>query len=577
MKPSELLQYAVVLVIVGLIGLLLLSQLLGQPFIVFVETGSMAPTLEPNDGYIAVPALFAGEPQEGDIILFMSQELGGGELTTHRVEAVTDEGYITKGDANPFTDQDGDEPVVSDGQIRSVALTMGSDPVRIPGLGAFVVGINDGIRSVSTAVFSAFGMDAPEITTISTGILAGGLVLYIFSVATGTTGKRSRSRSKGSILQNAVVIIAILTLVVIIPLNFSMLLPSGVYQYEIISSTSPTDNEQIIEAGGSSEVTYAMRNSGHLPVLVFLEPAGEGVEVQDTQTYVPRRSTVETSVTMHAPEETGSYLRFVREHRYLVVLPPSLIAALHEIHPVAAFAGINLVVTAFVIIVSVGTIGTDRVRLRSRRRELSIGEEIKRALPTVPGGSGRNTGVRPGSDPTYSWFGLFDDEESTEAKPGPNRTASSEQRTGPDVTGSEFDPSDDMTPAEVRSAVGGETAGSNWETSDSSQETIDSSQETIDSGPAGGSNQPASSGFEFGQLQEETEASGMGGLEEFDQLSDRQLIELHTTLQEPPEAAGRDADRWTPAAVQAHLMDSYGIEYSQEECARLMERSGIDR
>lgn len=569
MKPSDLLQYAVVLVIVGLIGLLLLSQLLGQPFIVFVETGSMAPTLEPNDGYIAMPSLFAGEPQEGDIILFMSQELGGGELTTHRVEAVTDEGYITKGDANPFTDQDGDEPVVSDGQIRSVALTVGNDPVRIPGLGAFVVGINDGIRSVSTTVFSAFGMDAPEITTISTGILAGGLVLYVFSVATGTAGKRSRSRSKGSIFQNAIVIIAILTLVVIIPLNFSMLLPSGVYQYEIVSSTSPTDNEQIIEAGGSSEVTYAMRNSGHLPVLVFLEPAGDGVEVHDTQTYVPRRSTVETSVTMHAPEETGSYLRFVREHRYLVVLPPSLIAALHKIHPVAAFAGINLVVTAFVIIVSVGTIGTDRVRLRSRSRELSIGDEIRRALPTVPGGSKRHASARPGSDSTFSWIGLFDDEEPTKPKPGPNRTASSDQWNGPDGTGAELNASDDMTPAEVRSAVGGKTTDSGWEATDSGQQTLESE-------PAGGSDRAANSGFEFGQLQEETEESGMGGFEEFDQLSDRQLIELHTTLQEPPEAAGRDGDQWTPAAVQAHLMDTYGIEYSQAECTRLMERSGID-
>ncbi|ERH05318.1 MAG: signal peptidase I, archaeal type [Halonotius sp. J07HN4] len=125
MKPSDLLRYAVSGLIVGFILLFLVAQLIGQPPVVFVESGSMAPTLEPNDGYLAVPMLFAGDIEVGDVILFKSQELGGGELTTHRVNDVTDEGYITKGDANPFTDQSADEPPVSEGQIRSVALRWG--------------------------------------------------------------------------------------------------------------------------------------------------------------------------------------------------------------------------------------------------------------------------------------------------------------------------------------------------------------------------------------------------------------------------------------------------------------------
>ncbi|MFC7042310.1 signal peptidase I [Halonotius sp. GCM10025705] len=110
MKPSEFLQYVAGGLLIGFILLLLVSQLLGQPAIVFVETGSMVPTLQPNDGYLAVPAVIADDPEVGDVILFESQNLGGGELTTHRVVEITDEGYITQGDANPFTDQDGDEP-----------------------------------------------------------------------------------------------------------------------------------------------------------------------------------------------------------------------------------------------------------------------------------------------------------------------------------------------------------------------------------------------------------------------------------------------------------------------------------
>ncbi|RQG89169.1 S26 family signal peptidase [Natrarchaeobius halalkaliphilus] len=378
MKVSDLGQYTLALLIVLMIVLLLFGQLLGQPFIVFVETGSMEPTLEPNDGFIAIPALFAGEIEEGDVVLFDAQELGGGELTTHRVEEVTDEGYLTKGDANPFIDQDGDEPPVAEGQVRSVAVQMNGNMVVIPGLGASVTSITTTVESVQDRVFSPFGIDPPDIGTFSTGVLVLGLVLYIVSTIRATGDKRARDRSEGSLLQNAVLIIVILTLVVIIPVNFSMLLPSGTYQYEIVSSTDPTSDEQVIGVGESSEVTYFMQNSGHLPVVTILEPASDGVDVPEGYTYVPRVSAENVSVTMHAPEETGVHFRFVREYRYLVVLPPSLIATLHAIHPVVALAAINVTVAAVVVTVSVATIGTNRIRTRSKGRELTIWEQLRR-------------------------------------------------------------------------------------------------------------------------------------------------------------------------------------------------------
>ncbi|RJX42586.1 signal peptidase I [Halonotius aquaticus] len=398
MKPSEFLQYVAGGLLIGFILLLLVSQLLGQPAIVFVETGSMVPTLQPNDGYLAVPAVIADDPEVGDVILFESQNLGGGELTTHRVVEITDEGYITQGDANPFTDQDGDEPPVSEGQIKSVALTVGDGIVVIPGLGASVTAVRSVGTTIQNVVLVPLGLDI-EVTTLSTVAMVAGLVLFVYGTVTGATDKRQRSRTRGGIFENAIIVIAVLTLVVIIPLNISMLLPSGVYQYEILSSEAPTDNPQIIPVGGESEVTYAMQNSGHLPVMVFLEAASDGVELSESQIYVPRRSTVETSITMQAPDQTGSYLRFIREYRYLVVLPPSLIASLHAIHPIVAIAGINLFVGGIVVGVFVATVGTDRLRLRSRKRELELGEELRRIMPSF---LLRHVGSRPPSPPGAS-------------------------------------------------------------------------------------------------------------------------------------------------------------------------------
>jgi len=181
-----------------------------------------------------------------------------------------------------------------------------------------------------------------------------------------------------------------------------------VYQYDIVSSQSPTEQQGVIRTGGSAEVTYFMRNSGYLPVLVFLEPASPGVDIPPdrTRTYVPGQSTVNASVTLHAPEETGIYPRFVREHRYLVVMPPSLITALHRLHPFVALVGINLFVASVVVVVGVTSIGTGRVRLRSRERDITFREELSRRLPALGGGrSGPKSPSRSAAPPSPSGTG----------------------------------------------------------------------------------------------------------------------------------------------------------------------------
>lgn len=527
MKPTELLQYVAAGTIILLIVALLVTQLVGQPFIVFVETGSMEPTLQPNDGFIAIPAFFAGQPQEGDIILFQAQELGGGELTTHRVVDRTERGYITKGDANPFLDQDGDEPPVSEGQIKSVALTINGEPVIIPGLGASITSLSNVVATFQAQLFGFFGLEAPGVTTFSMGILVLGLVLFVFSLTGGGLVRQARDRSKGSLLRNGVLIIAILTLVVIIPVNFSMLLPSGVYQIEMVSAVSSAEDPRIIQAGESGEVTYFMQNSGHLPVVVFIRPAGDGVETPGDYTYVPRRTTINRSVTLHAPNETGTYLRYVRESRYLVVLPPSLIAALHHINPLLALLAINVTVAIAVILVSLATVGTGRVRLRSRRREIAIEDQLRRRLP--PLSIGRDPPSRPtvSRDPFYNWTNRRERVDAKSVDPGfgrPPPGGESGPPPGPQP-GPDKDPSRNDAEEDDRGDA-----------------------RDRDAGPSVPDNH----------------------------LNGRQLIEVYQTLGDPPDAVGLDETRWTPELLQEYLIDEYGVGYSLAECAHLLERSGYE-
>jgi signal peptidase len=539
-KPSDLLRYLFVGTVVALILALLVTQLIGQPFIVFVETGSMEPTLQPNDGFLAVPAFLAGEPEEGDVVLFESQEIGGGELTTHRVVRETDRGYITKGDANPFTDQDGDEPPVSEGQIKSVGLQLGGDLVVIPGLGASITSITSAVDSFQAWLFGLFGMESPGVTTFSMAVLIAGLVLFVFSAVT-SDGQDTRSRSKGSIFRNAVVVIAILTLVVIIPVNFSMLLPSGVYQIEIVSSVDPAPDQRIIQAGGSNEVTYFVQNSGHLPVMVFLQPASDGVETPEGYTYVPRQTRINQSVTIQAPDETGSYLRFVREYRYLVLLPPSLIATLHGVSPVLALLAINVTVAAVVVLVSLATIGTGRVRIRSRSRGITIEDQIRRRLPPLSIG-GRDAPSRPTSrrDTMYNWF---------------NRRERADSRSGP-VPGGDRGSAGPPGPPGPPSGFGSGPGPS--------------------SGPDPGPDPGEDASPDLGDDSPPDRGTPMGGEPDEDELDGRQLIELYDTLQNPPDAVGIEATRWTPELLRDHLREAYGVRYSPEECVELLERAGSD-
>lgn len=595
MKPSELLQYLAAGLVVGLILLLLLTQLLGQPAIVFVETGSMAPTLEPNDGYVAVPAMFAGEVEVGDVILFQSQELGGGELTTHRVVEITDEGYITQGDANPFTDQAGDEPPVSDGQIRSVAVQISGEMVVIPGLGASVGFIRSAGVLFQETILEPIGIDI-EVTTLSTLAMIAGLLLFIYGTVTASVDRYSRSRSRGGLLQNAVVVIAILTLVVIIPLNISMLLPSGVYQYQIISSESPTESEQIIGVGESGDVTYAIRNSGHLPVLVFLEPAGDGVTVNEPEIYVPRRTTTETSITMQAPDQPGSYLRFVREQRYLVVLPPSLIAALHEIHPALAIAAINLFVGGGIAAISLATVGTDRLRFRSRKRELALSHEIRRHLPAILLRDTRQSqrkppdSATPRPEPAQSGPPTPSKPPTASNPPTPAESSTPPERTKPSLTDSQQQTVSELL-ATPPSEVGYDAAS--W-TPQLLQQQLESlfgvtyplnrcvkllnapdaaaaSDESQTAPPESSAEETTSQSQDDTTPDEEDEA--FSEFTEPEYLTDSQLVAVHQLLQEPPTAAGYDESEWTPERIQSHIAEAYDIEYPLEKCKRLVDRA----
>lgn len=315
-------------------------QLFGFPSPVsYVETDSMEPQLEPGDGFIGIPKPLAGDITSGDVITFRAQSVGGGGLTTHRVVAETEEGYITKGDNNPFTDQEADagEPPVTEAQIELVVLQLSDTIIKIPNIGA-VVEITTGILSTAIGI-----LGLSNITATNPGIIVAtvGLVLIILAVLYDiATDNKIRSTTRSVRRNNAIdsrIILLLILIIASLPILSISLLPSGTDQMQILSTERPQpDDPSRIQAGSYADSTMDLQNGQPIPMVIIVESNSDSLIIEDSVLAAKQGEMVSTEFRIWAPETTGSYVRARSVAYYPHVLPASVISFLHQIHPVVA-------------------------------------------------------------------------------------------------------------------------------------------------------------------------------------------------------------------------------------------------
>ena len=385
MELRGLLGHAVTGLLVLFVVSMLLGQVLGQPVLLsFVETGSMAPTMEPGDGFVAIPAGLAGPIEPGDVVVFDAERLNDGGLVTHRVVDETDAGYVTKGDANPFTDQSSseDEPPVQREQVVAVAMELGGDVLVIPKLGLLVIVTRDVLTALQTQLAGLLGTRALLGTQgLAYLLFAFGALAYVVSLLFEGDQERplhTRARERG-LTDNATVILA-LTAVLVAILTASMVVPSGPQQFAFVSSDSDAPGAGVIGKGESENATYRIPSNGVLPAVVFLEPTSDGIDVTPREVYVPSGEQVNATVTLHAPPQNGYYRRYVVEHRYIAILPQSTIGSLYRVHPWAPIVAIDLLVGGAFLGFAVAFVGIGRDRTNYRIRDLPLGVRIMRWL-----------------------------------------------------------------------------------------------------------------------------------------------------------------------------------------------------
>lgn len=352
---------------------LIAGSLLGQPILLsYVETGSMEPTLAPGDGFVAIPIEIAGPIQQGDVVVYEAKELQGGGLTTHRIVDETDQGYITRGDANPFTDQDNNEPPVRREQIVAVAWQPGGAILAIPHLGTVLGATQDAVLSFQRWLSGLFGTrDLLGLQGFAYLLFGSSVVLYLLDVYLADEASRElnrgqevdRGRYTGA---SARLYIGIMALALVLAATAAMAGPAGTEEYTVVSAEFESDRPLVIPQGESNSVTYPVRNSGVVPVVILLESSGDAVDVQPRELRVGSRSDESATLTFTAPPETGAYRGYVSEHRYLAVLPQPTIVTLHEIHPWLPIIVIDALIGVPFYLVVGRLAGTGRVRSYAR-------------------------------------------------------------------------------------------------------------------------------------------------------------------------------------------------------------------
>lgn len=371
MSLPRSLTLAVELLAVVVVLSLVLGQALGTPVgLSYVETGSMEPTMEPGDGFVAIPTELAGPVEEGDVVVFRAEEIQGGGLTTHRVVGETERGYITRGDANPFTDQDGGEPPVKEEQIVAVAWAPGGSVLVVPGLGTGVVAVRDGVAGLQRAVAATLGtrslLGTQGLLYLLLGLSAVGYVLDLLVGGSGRRdGARERSRDRDDGLSTRL-LVAGMALLVVGTATASMVVPAGSQEFGVVSAEFDSESPTVIRQGTSATVEYGVPNAGLVPVQVYLDPGSDRVAVDPSRLRVGGRGSATADVTLRAPPETGYYRYFLTEHRYLAVLPAPVIDALYGLHPWLPIVAIDAVLGVPLYLLGIGLAGTGRIRTRAR-------------------------------------------------------------------------------------------------------------------------------------------------------------------------------------------------------------------
>ncbi|WP_456443592.1 signal peptidase I [Thermococcus sp.] len=323
--------------------------LLDRPILIsYAYSESMTPTINKGDLFFINPLSRTGDV--GDIIVFHRRD----GWTVHRIFAVSENGYLTKGDNNVATDQqDGIYPPVKPSDVAGKVITLSGHPLVIRGGGAFIESMRKRLTSVYAVVIF--------------------LILGAFLTFSGGGKKRSHSKRRKFIRVRARTLYAVLSVGIIAGFIFVTVASWGTLAFTYSSTLAGGQKEGWYLPGSSFERNLTVKNSAVYPFYYFVGEKGEGAEITNARAFkLGGGSFHNVTVDVKVPADTRIYRVEVAVRSYPAILPGNLVAALYGANPylplVAYSAELALVLLAFYRLADIAD--GDVLRIRTRRRSL---------------------------------------------------------------------------------------------------------------------------------------------------------------------------------------------------------------
>lgn len=295
-----------------LVAFACLAVVAGSPIeLSYATSGSMEPTIDRGDGYVVVPA---DDVEPGDIVTFRQAE--GEGFVTHRVVGQTDEGYQTRGDANPSSDQAAGHPPVSTDRIVGTVVTVGGTPLTIPLVGPIAGTVSDHLVAIVAA------------------LLVVGTVLEV------RRDRRTRSRRTPVRVGGVIIAVAVGCLLV------SSLFVLANVQHRSLPTDGGIDGASGTDTAGPATQTYEVQVlTSRLTEPTFAATGARVVETTVVESSsrslfgIPnmrREQTVRVTVRTPPPAEADSAAPTLSIYPYPAVLPASAREWGHQVHPLIA-------------------------------------------------------------------------------------------------------------------------------------------------------------------------------------------------------------------------------------------------
>jgi len=298
----------------------------GAPRFIYVFSESMEPTINVNDGFLVWPSF---NYEVNDIVVFRPVKLEA-NLITHRIVGSNRDGFITKGDNSPVTDQASGEPALKGNRILGRVFTINGKPLIIPGLG-----------NIYESMQKKLGSD---VRYFAIGLITLGVMLAVWEAWSPQRKKRSRRRWRLRDIYRLAAIGAIGFVVL------GVLLGTRVHQVKYLVSVNPGTLAEHMRVDETGYLPVKVNNVGFLPTW-HISSAIAPLTVKDAPAVIKARSEGLIIISIPPHQETGWYQGYVRVYNYPMILPRPVIVWLHEQSPYLALAGISVSFALLILLI----------------------------------------------------------------------------------------------------------------------------------------------------------------------------------------------------------------------------------